>query len=47
MDTGLQEKITLITGYSIRIDWGMCLPVGPRPWDEYVRSHKEAVKKAK
>ncbi|MBU2535188.1 MAG: SDR family oxidoreductase [Chloroflexi bacterium] len=41
------DQARLITGYSIRIDGGMCLPVGTRPWDEYVRSHKEAVKKAK
>ena len=39
------DRARLITGYSIRIDGGMCLPVGSRPWDEYVRSHKEAVKK--
>lgn len=39
------DRARLITGYSIRIDGGMCLPVGSRTWDEYVRSHKEAVKK--
>lgn len=39
------DRARLITGYSIRIDGGMCLPVGNRTWDEYVRSHKEAVKK--
>jgi len=39
------DRARLISGYSIRIDGGMCLPVGTRTWDEYVRSHKEAVKK--
>lgn len=39
------DRARLITGYSIRIDGGMCLPVGTRTWDDYVRSHKEAVKR--
>ncbi len=39
------DRARMITGCSIRIDGGMCLPVGTRTWDEYVRSHKEAVKK--
>lgn len=38
------DRARMITGYSIRLDGGMCLPVGSRTWDEYVRSHKEAVK---
>lgn len=41
------DRARMITGYSIRIDGGMTLPVGTRTWDEYVRSHKEAVGKTK
>ena len=40
------DRARMITGYSIRVDGGMTLPVGTRTWDEYVQSHKEAVKKA-
>lgn len=40
------DRARMITGYSIRVDGGMTLPVGTRTWDEYVHSHKEAVKKA-
>jgi len=39
------DRARLITGYSIRIDGGMSLPVGTRTWEEYYRSHKDAVKK--
>ncbi len=39
------DRARMITGSSIIIDGGMYLPVGSRPWEEYVRSHKEAVKK--
>jgi len=36
------DRARLISGYSIRIDGGMSLPVGTRPWEDYYRSHKEA-----
>lgn len=39
------DRAKMITGYSVRIDGGMTLPVGTRTWEEYVRSHKEAVNK--
>jgi 3-oxoacyl-[acyl-carrier protein] reductase len=39
------DRARLITGQSIIIDSGMCLPVGTRTWDEYYTSHKEAAKK--
>ena len=39
------DRARMITGSSIILDGGMCLPVGSRTWEEYVRSHKEAVKK--
>jgi len=39
------DRARLITGFSIRIDGGMSLPVGTRTWDEYYQSHKDAVKK--
>ena len=38
------DRARMITGFSIRIDGGMGLPVGFRTWDEYYQSHKEAVK---
>ena len=39
------DRARMITGHSLRIDGGMCLPVGTRTWDEYYQSHKEAAKK--
>jgi 3-oxoacyl-[acyl-carrier protein] reductase len=39
------NRSKMITGYSIRIDGGMTLPVGTRTWEDYVESHKEAAKK--
>ena len=39
------DRARLITGHSIRVDGGVCLPVGNRTWDEYLQSHQEAVKK--
>lgn len=39
------DRARMITGSSIIIDGGMYLPVGSRSWEDYVRSHKEAVEK--
>jgi len=39
------DRARLITGYSIRLDGGMCLPVGTRTWEDYYTSHEEAAKK--
>ena len=39
------DRARMITGSSIILDGGMCLPVGSRTWEDYFRSHKEAVKK--
>ena len=41
------DRARMITGYNIRIDGGMSIPIGLGSWDEYVKTHKEAVKKGK
>jgi 3-oxoacyl-[acyl-carrier protein] reductase len=38
-------RARIITGHSLRVDGGVCLPVGNRTWDEYLSSHQAAVKK--